>query len=727
VRDLIAVMTWEEKLSQLRIVYRPALADAAEVVRRGVGAVFWPQSAHATNELQRVALNETRLGIPLLVALDVIHGHRTIVPTPLALAASFDPELVRRCASLAAAEARSEGVNWTFSPMVDVTRDPRWGRVVEGFGEDVLLTATMGRAMIAGYQGDDLAASDALAATAKHFVAYGEPEGGRDYNTVDASPHRLRNVHLEPFRAAVDAGVAAVMASFNTVAGQPMHVNRALLTDVLKDEWGFGGLVVGDAEGVPNLLDHRVAESLGEALRMAHEAGLDVEMGGAGFAVDADDLRPERIDAARVDDAVARILMLKERLGLFERPFVDVPPARPESTKEARGLARTAAARAAVLLRNDGTLPLGPEARVLLTGPYATSTDHLGAWTHSFATPSSDTVADAFAARVGEDRVVAAPGVGFFGGDEAGIVEVEAATSRADVAVVLAGEPSTISGEAASRSDIRLPGAQEELIRRVAATGLPTVVVLLTGRPLDVSAWIDDVAAAVVAWHGGTEAAAAIVDVLAGDVDPAGRLPMTFPRAVGQVPIYYAHENTGRPARVRGALDAELIDIGVHGPDNVSDKYTSKYLDLDLGPRFAFGHGGSYATFRHDPPRVSSSMLSLAELRQEAVSLEVGVTNTSERAGDEVLLVFVEDLVARVAPPVRRLVAFERVRLEPGEERGVSFSLGFEALSYWREDSGRFERVVEPGRFRLHVGPTLQKTVVVDLVVTGEPLHRPDR
>lgn len=715
VRGLLSGMTREEKLAQLRIVYRPALADAIELARGGIGAVFWPQSAAATNALQRAAVTQTRLGIPLLVGLDVIHGQRTIYPTPLGLAASFDPELARRCAALAAREARSGGVNWTFAPMVDVSYDPRWGRVVEGFGEDVLLTSVLGRATIEGFQGDDLARDDAIAATAKHFVAYGASEGGRDYNTAEVSTHRLRNVYLEPFRHAVDAGAAAVMASFNTVGGVPVHIHRPLLTGVLKEEWGFDGIVVGDADGVPNLLAHRVAGDLAVALQLAHEAGLDVEMGGSGSTVDPQDLA--RIDPARVDDAVGRILSLKERLGLFDAPYVEEPVEIVGPTAQARSLVREAAGHAAVLLENDGTLPLRQDARLLLAGPYATSSDLLGAWTQSFAAPAGS-VADEMVDRCGPDRVAVLPGTGFFDIDEPGIEEAAEAAKSVDVAVVFVGEPSTISGEAASRSDIRLPGAQERLITRIAATGTPTVVVIVTGRPLDVTAWIDDVAAAVVVWHGGTEAAAAIVDVLLGTVDPAGRLPMSFPRSVGQIPIHYAHENTGRPPRVRGFLDEETIDVGVHGPDNLSDKFTSKYLDDELGPRYAFGHGGGYGRFVYDSPTVSSATLTLDQLiNGMTFDVSIGLENIGDRTADDVIMVFVEDPVSRQAPPVRRVVAFERMTLEPGERREASFSLGQDALATWFTDVEPPRREIEPGELVVHIGPRLDRTQSLSVVI----------
>lgn len=714
---LIAEMTDAEKLGQLRIVFRPQLEAAADVVRAGVGSVFWPRSAAATNELQRIAVEETRLGIPVLVGLDVIHGQRTIGPVPLAQAATFDPALVEQLAALAAAEARSGGVTWTFSPMADISRDPRWGRVVEGSGEDVHLTASMVRAMVRGYQGDDLSDRASIAATAKHFVAYGAPEGGRDYNGVDASEHQLRNVFLEPFRAAIDEGVAAVMAAFNTVAGVPMHINRRLLTGVLKDEWGFGGVVVGDAEGVRNLIAHRIVADEAEAVRRAYEAGLDVEMGGApGDLSDAD---ITLIDRARLDDAVSRVLALKEHLGLFDDPYVDEGAEITEPTAVGRQLVRRAAARACVLLRNDGTLPLTSPRRVLLTGPYAESTDHLGAWTQHFG-DRAGTIADELRTRLPDAELDVIPGVDFLSDDVSGIAAVDHAARSADVVVICAGEPSALSGEAASRSDLRLPGRQEELIRAVTGTGTPFVVVLESGRPLVVADWIDHASAVLAAWHGGTEAPAAIVDVLLGEEDPAGRLPMSWPRSVGQVPIHYAHENTGRPAETGGTLTVDETDVGLHGPDNLQDRYTSKYLDLDLGPQFSFGHGGSYATFAHGVPTVSAEEIALADLDSGGtVSVSVQVTNTSARTGDEVVQVYVEDLVASVAPPVRRLVAFERRTLAPDETVGFSFEIGRDQLGFWATDAAASRFVVEPGAFRLHIGTTLSASQAVDLWVRG--------
>lgn len=706
--DLLSRMTWEEKIGQLQIVFRPDPDAAADLVRRGIGSTFWPPSAVATNALQRVAVDETRLGIPLLVGLDVIHGQRTIAPIPLAQAAAFDPELVRSLAHLAATEARSGGVTWTFSPMADVSRDPRWGRVSEGFGEDPWLTSHLVAAMVRGYQGDDLSARDAIAATAKHFVGYGAGEGGRDYNGADLSERALRTVHLPPFQAAVRAGAASVMAAFTSVSGIPMHAHRRLLTDVLKREWGFDGVVVGDAEGVVNLVPHGVASDVPDAVRQSYTAGLDVEMGGAPLSLAAEDLAPGRLDPDRIDDAVRRVLGMKEALGLFDDPFVDPAAEITSPDAASRALVRAAAARGSVLLHNDGTLPLSRPRRVLLTGPYATSTDHLGAWVQFFGARAGS-VADDMRERRPDLDVEVEEGVDSLFADDAGIGAAVRAAQEADVAVVLVGEPSALSGEAASRSDLRLPGRQEDLVRAVAATGTPTVVVLATGRPLVVADWIDHVAAAVVVWHGGTEAPAAIVDVLLGDAEPSGRLPMSFPRSVGQVPIHYAHESTGRPATTGGTLTAEHHDVGLHGPGNVQDKYTSKYLDLPLGPQFSFGHGSGYARFTHAEPEVSASVFSATGPADETVTtVSIEVTNVSDRRGDEVVQVYLRDRVASVTQPVRRLVGVARQTLDAGETATVSVALPREGFALWAD-----EWRVEPGTFELHVGSTLASTRAV--------------
>ncbi|MCF3140723.1 glycoside hydrolase family 3 C-terminal domain-containing protein [Paenarthrobacter sp. AR 02] len=717
VENLLEAMTWEEKLGQLQIAFRPRLEDAADLVRGGIGAIFWPRSAAATNELQRIAREETAHGIPLLVGLDVIHGQRTTFPVPLAQAASFDPAVSETDARVTAQEAASGGVNWTFSPMIDVSRDPRWGRVVEGFGEDTYVNSVFGAAKVRGYQGDSLGDPDSILACAKHFVAYGQAEGGRDYNTVDVSGQRLRNVYLDPFRAAVDAGVATVMAAFNTVSGRPAHANHHLLTSILKDEFGFEGVVVGDADGVVNLLDHGIAEDLDDALRQSFAAGLDIEMGGS--VTTSDDgtrLGPGHVPLARVDDAVRRVLRLKLALGLFADPYKSPGDEVVVPSSESRRAALATAEKGLVLLKNHSVLPLGTaRQRVLLVGPYANSTDHLGAWVQSFAEPAGS-LAEAIREECPEWDVTVREGTGFFGGDPDLIGQAVADAADFDAIVVAVGEPSALTGEASSRSDLRLPGAQEQLIRAVAATGRPSAVVMFNGRPLVTSDWIDAVPALLEAWHSGLEGPRAVARALNGAVNPGGRLPMTFPRSSSQVPIYYDHENTGRPAKISGRIDAATVDVGLMGPGNTDDFYTSKYRDLDLGPQFPFGHGLSYTTFEYGTPSVTPASISLDDLRAGgSVQVAVSLTNAGAVAGDEVTMVFIRDLVASLAQPVRRLRSFARSTLDPSQATMLTFELGWKDLGFWDNQD---QYAVEAGTFEIHVGGGLEHAQVAELRVT---------
>lgn len=700
---LLSRMSFADKLAQLQILWRRDENDALALARAGIGALFWPQGAEATNALQRAAVEESPHGIPLLIGLDVVHGQFTIFPTPLAQAASFDLGVAEADARVSAAEARSGGVTWTFSPMVDVTRDPRWGRVVEGFGEDPFLTAAFGAAKVRAYQGDDLSADHALAACLKHFVAYGAAEAGRDYNTTDVSRRRLRETYLEPFRAGVAAGAASVMASFNSLNGTPMHANERLLRGVLADQYGFRGVVVGDADGVAQLVAHGVARDEVDAVERSLSAGLDVVMGGSQLTSDRETLlQPDAMDPARIDEAVLRILRLKEALGLFEKPYADAAAERSAPTPETLAEAQRTAERCVVLLKNDGALLPVPRTaqRVLLTGPYAVSTDHLGAWVQHFGA-GAGTLRDALAAQLPDAAWTVSPGAHFLEPSDAQIAEAAAQARGHDLVVVAVGEPSSISGEASSRSDIRLPGAQERLIHAIADTGVPFVVLLATGRPLVVEDWIDRAPAVLLTWHLGTRAPEAIARVVAGAVNPGGRLPMTFPRSVGQIPIHHDHENTGRPARTGGSLSADRWDVGLQGPNNLDDYYTSKYLDLDRGPRFAFGHGLSYTTFRVEAASLSTSRISLVELRDGGrIRIAATIRNVGERDGDDVVFAYLADPVASIAQPLRRLRGFTRVTVAAGEAADVSFELGEAELGFW-DDEERF--VVEAGEFVITV------------------------
>ncbi|GAA3767177.1 glycoside hydrolase family 3 N-terminal domain-containing protein [Streptomyces chiangmaiensis] len=692
VKDLLSRMTVEEKLGQLQQLTwtgdtGPGGDQTEEVERAAraglLGSVLNLHGAVHTNTLQRMAVEESRLGIPLLFGFDVIHGFWTTFPIPLAQASSFDPAVVERDAEVSAKETRSNGVRWTFSPMMDVTHEPRWGRIAESCGEDPYLNAVLAVAKVRGYQGDDLTADDNVAACAKHFVAYGGAEGGRDYNTVDVSEQRLRNLYLPPFQAAVDAGVATVMAAFNTVSGVPAHGNPHTMTGILKEEWGFDGLVVSDYTGVEELIAHGYAEDGADAARLALMAGLDMEMVSTNIAAHGQQLLADgRITEDRLDDAVARILRLKFALGLFDNPYTDESAAIDEPTPEALAAARQTAARSMVLMKNDGgVLPLDAGGgSIAVVGPFADHTDLHGTW----AGPGcrrfpSVSILDAVRAAVPGATITHA------GAD---VAQAVAAAESAEVTVVVIGEEPELSGEAAVRSDISLPDGQEELIAAVAATGKPFAVVLLNGRPLTIGNWVDSVPALLEAWHPGIEAGNAIADVLFGAVNPGGKLPVTFPRAIGQIPVYYNRENTGRP----------------YDPAHDDEKYVSKYLDLADGPQFVFGYGLSYTTFATGEPQLDRQSVTVDELERGAsVEVRVSVTNTGELTGDEVVQLYVHDPAASIAQPVRRLRGFRRVTLEPGETTKVCFTLGAEDLGFWTNDqAGHF--TIEPGRIDLYAG-----------------------
>ncbi|MET7641580.1 glycoside hydrolase family 3 N-terminal domain-containing protein [Streptomyces sp. NPDC005438] len=706
-------MTVEEKFGQLQQLSwnndtgpgEGQNKEARELAAKGLlGSILNLYGAEETNEVQRAAVEESRLGIPLIYGLDVIHGFHTTFPVPLGQAASFDPEVVTADAEVGAAEARSWGIHWTFAPMADVTREPRWGRIAEGCGEDPYLTAALTAAKVRGFQGEDYAAKDRLAACVKHFVGYGFPEGGRDYNTVDISERRLRDVALPPFKAAVDAGVATVMASFNSINGVPAHANKHTLTEILHRELGFEGFVIADYNGVGELIPHGVAADGADAARLALGAGVDMEMVSTTYAEHGRKLLESgKLSRERLDDAVARILRIKMRLGLFENPYTDEDGQIDKPTKAFRARARKAAARSAVLLRNeDGTLPFKTNlSRVAVVGPLGDDTRELhGTW----AGPGAEkfpavSVLEGVRKALPDAKVSFTKGCEVTGKDTGKIGRAVAAVREADAAVVVVGEKASHSGEAAARADITLPGVQDQLITEVAGTGKPFVVVVLAGRPLALSHVVKHSPALLNAWHPGLEGGNAIADLLFGKVSPGAKLPAQFPRAVGQLPYYYAHDNTGRP----------------YDPDN---DYTSKYLDLPHGPLFPFGFGLSYTSFAFSDLTLDRSRASAEAVRRGKVKIRVSVkvTNTGRREGDEVVQLYVRDKVASVAQPVRRLQGFERVTLAPGRSRTVSFTLGADDLGFHTNDP-RGELLVEPGEFEVFVGSSseakLKKTLTL--------------
>ncbi|CAM5347900.1 beta-glucosidase [Streptomyces spiroverticillatus] len=714
---LLRKMTVDEKLGQLQQL--PWSWDtgpggggteaATKAAREGrLGSVLSIYGGKANNALQKIAVEETRLGIPLLYGFDVIHGLWTTFPIPLAQAASFDPAVAATDAEVSAKEARTNGIHWTFAPMMDVTHEPRWGRIAEGNGEDPYLTAELAKAKVLAYQGTakgrDLKAKDKLAACAKHYVAYGGAEGGRDYNTVIVSESQLRNYYLPPFKAAIDADCATVMASFNTINGVPAHGNSHTLNEILKDEWDFDGLVVSDWTGVQELIPHGFAADGAEAARLGLNAGVDMEMTSTHLVTNGKKLlRSGQISERRLDDAVRRVLRLKYELGLFENPYVDEAAVIGEPTPETRKAARDTAARSMVLLKNDKkALPLAPTTKsVAVVGPFGDSKDLLGAWAFPFAAKKAPaiTVLEGVKAAVPDAKVTYALGVDADGKDTSKIPAAVDAAKAADVTVVVVGEAAALSGEAAARSDISLPGGQEQLIAAIAATGKPFVVVLVNGRPLTVGDWLASAPAVLEAWHGGTEAGNAVADVLFGKVNPGGKLPVTFPRTVGQIPIYYNHESTGRP----------------YDPKN---KYTSKYLDLPNGPEFAFGHGLSYTTFETSAPKLGRDSVSARALRSgDTVEVSVTVTNTGTREGDEVVQLYVHDKFASIVQPVRKLRGFRRVTLAAGKSTTVRFPLGADDLGFWtNSEDGKF--VIEPGDIDVYVGTSSDATAKAALKIT---------
>ncbi len=692
---LMAKMTLEEKLGQLNQPRGlgsdtgPAAMAASEsqIASGAIGSILGSHGAALTCRLQRMAVEKSRLGIPMLFASDVIHGHRTVFPVPLGEAASFDTEEVRNAARVAAVEATAHGIHWTYAPMVDIARDPRWGRIVEGAGEDPYLGAAMAVARVHGFQGDDLAAPDTLLATAKHFVGYGAAEGGRDYDIADLSERTLREVHLPPFKAAVDAGAESVMAAFNEVDGVPMHANRQLIEGVLRGEWGWDGLLVSDYTGVMELIPHGVAADREAAGRLGLRAGVDVDMVSEIYLKDLPAaVKAGRVPMEQVDASVRRVLNAKFRLGLFQDPYrYCKDPERQAAntlTADQRAAARRMAQKSFVLLENQGgVLPLSRKLRTLaVIGPLA---DHrramLGNWAVAGREEDTVTPVEGLKAALGDGtRLIVAKGADINSADTSGFAEAVRAAEQADAVVMFLGEHPDMSAEANNRTSLDLPGVQQQLALAVAATGKPVALVLLNGRPLSIGALQGKVPAILEAWFPGVEGGHAIADVLFGDVAPSGKLPVTFPRTVGQVPVYYAHKNTGRPPRE-------------------SEKYSSKYLDVHWTPQYPFGHGLSYTTFRYDGLKLKQARIR-ADGTQE---VSVRVTNTGKRAGTEVVQLYLRDDVARVTRPVRELRGFQRVELQPGQSRTVTFVLGRDDLAFYDLD---MKRTVEPGTFTVFVG-----------------------
>lgn len=689
INALLARMTLEEKLGQLQQLdgeangnYRP---EHRELASKGLlGSTLNVRGASRTNELQRIAVENSRLKIPILFGFDVIHGYRTIFPVPLGEASSWDPAVAESAASIAAAEARAAGVHWTFAPMVDIARDARWGRIVEGAGEDPYLGAAMARARVRGFQGRDYSAADKVMACAKHWVAYGAAEAGRDYNTTDMSERTLREIYFPPFKAAVDEGVGTFMTAFNDLNGVPASANPFMLTKVLRREWKFDGFVVSDYTAVLELIQHGLAANEAEAAQLALNAGVDMEMVSRLFNKHGAALRRSgQLSQVTIDEAVRRILRIKFRLGLFDRPYVD-------ETREASmvlsranlAAARDAAARSIVLLKNEReALPLAKDIKsIAVIGPLADDQiNMIGSWSGDGNPADAVTLLAGIKAKVSPaTKINYAKGCDIEGNSTEGFDAAIRAARESDVVVVAVGESAAMSGEAASRSSLDLPGRQLDLVKALHETGKPVIVVLMNGRPLTIG-WLAEKSPGILeTWFAGSQAGHAISDVLFGDVNPGGKLPVTFPRAVGQAPLYYNHKNTGRP------------------PD-ANNKYTSKYLDVPWTPLFPFGYGLSYTQFR-----LSNLHLNTRRIRPDGrITVSVDLENIGGRAGDEVVQVYIRDVAASVTRPVRELKGFQRVTVEPGSKRRLEFVLGPEQLGFYNRE---LHFAVEPGEFKVMVG-----------------------
>ena len=697
VDSLIARMTLEEKLGQLTQLpgrwgdTGPVVPEGGEdEIRRGqVGSFLGVFGAAYTRRMQEVAL-QSRHKIPLLFAHDVIHGFRTIFPVSIAEAASWDPQAVEHAARIAAIEATAAGLHWTFAPMVDIARDARWGRIVEGAGEDPYLGSIMAAARVRGFQGTDLSAPNTMLATAKHFVGYGAAEGGRDYNIADIPDVTLRDIYLPPFHAAIEAGARSVMASFNEVAGMPVHASEQLIDGLLRAEWGWNGVLVSDYTGVLELIPHGVAADSASAGALALRAGVDVDMVSRIYLNKLAPLvRSGRVATRDVDAAVRRVLRAKYDLGLFADPFRYSDTTRERQTllaAEHRAAARALAQKAIVLLRNEGrALPLSKSlGTIAVIGSLATDArSSIGNWSAAGRAEEGVTVLEGIRRAVPSARVVHARGADSATADTSGFAEAVRVAREADVVVLVVGEHQEQSAEANNRAFIGLPGAQEGLVRAVRGAGKPVIVVLMGGRPLAISSFADSVPAIMHAWYLGTEMGNAVADVLFGDANPSGKLPVTIPRTVGQVPLYYNHKNTGRPPVA-------------------NQKYTSKYIDVPWTPLYPFGHGLSYTTFAYRNLRLSAATMRPSD----TLIVSVDVTNTGDRAGDEIVQLYIRDEVGTLTRPVKELRGFRRITLQPGETQSVSFPLGSKDLAF---HDAALDLVVEPGFFRVYAGASSER------------------
>ena len=720
--NLLKRMTLEEKIGQLNLPVTGEIttgqaksSDIATKIKRGeVGGLFNLKGVDKIRDVQRLAVENSRLGIPLLFGMDVIHGYETIFPIPLGLSCTWDIPAIEESARIAAVEASADGISWTFSPMVDISRDPRWGRVSEGSGEDPFLGALIARAMVRGYQGKDMSRNDEIMACIKHFALYGAAEAGRDYNTVDMSRQRMFNDYMLPYQAGVEAGAGSVMASFNEVEGVPATANKWLMTDVLRGAWGFNGFVVTDFTGISEMIEHGIGDLQTVSAR-AINAGVDMDMVSEGFiGTLKKSVEEGKVSVETVNTACRRILEAKYKLGLFDNPYKYCDPKRPARdifTKEHRAAARKIAGESFVLLKNEGlsptlapVLPLSPTGTIAVIGPLANTRSNMpGTWSVAAVLDKSPSLVEGLTEWVGnQGKILYAKGSNLIGDaayeeratmfgrslnrdnrtDQQLLDEALKIASQADVIVAALGESSEMSGESSSLTNLNLPDVQHTLLEALLKTGKPVVLVLFTGRPLVLNWEQEHVPAILNVWFGGSEAGPAIGDILFGAVNPGGKLTMTFPKSVGQIPLYYAHKNTGRPLK----------------EGKWFEKFRSNYLDVDNDALYPFGYGLSYTTFRFSDITLNRSSIGM----DNELVASVTVTNTGDRAGSEVVQLYIRDLVGSVTRPVKELKGFEKIYLQPNESRTVRFTIAPEMLKFYNAD---LKFVAEPGDFDVMIGP----------------------
>lgn len=703
VNQLLGKMTLDEKIGQMTQV-DPGFAGGDEQMKKSVrdgryGSILNLFGVEKVNEIQKIAVEESRLGIPLLIGRDVIHGYQTIFPIPLGMAASWNPEIVRKAFRIAAIECSSQGIKWTFAPMIDITWDPRWGRIAEGCGEDPFLASALSKAMVEGIQGDDLTDPSAVAACAKHYVGYGFAEGGRDYNTTYISEPVLRNVVLKPFKAAKEAGALTFMSGFNDLNGVPTSGNEFTLRQILRNEWGFNGLVVSDWGSIAEMISHGFCANDKEAALKALKAGVDMEMSSFTYAGNIKALLKEgKIDQKLVDDAVKNILRVKIKLGLFENPYVNPGAQKQMLNPEFLDHARTVARESAVLLKNDNkTLPLSQKIRsVAVVGPLADSPrDQLGTWVFDGKAENSVTPLTAVKELLGADKVNFIKGLQYSRDkSSAEFDKTLAMAKQSDAVIFFGGEEWILSGEGQSRGEINLPGAQEELIAELAKSGKPLVVVIMAGRPLAIGKVAEMADAVLYGWHGGTMAGPALVDLIFGKESPSGKLPVTFVKGSGQIPFYYYHNQTGRPATAGSWTPMDSIPV-VNPQSSLG--YKSFHLDYGFTPLYPFGYGLSYTAFKYEDLKLSAMSMSTSG----SIEVSAMVSNTGQMDADEIVQFYIRDRVGSITRPVKELKGFQRLSIPQGQRKEVKFTLKADDLAYFNGKAV----VIEPGEFDVWIGP----------------------